>query len=38
MNEDQHEAFDVNSTDFEYAMNPGQQNFRRQTKEQATYG
>lgn len=36
--DDGHEAFDLDQMDFENAMNPGQRNYRRQTKEQATYG
>ncbi|CAB3405543.1 unnamed protein product [Caenorhabditis bovis] len=31
-----HESFEINDTDFEYAMNPGRRHF--QSKEQATYG
>lgn len=35
-NTDFYEDFDLNKTDFEYAMNPG--TYRRQTKDQQIYG
>lgn len=35
-NTDFYENFDINKTDLEYAMNPG--NYRRQTKDQQIYG
>uniref|UniRef100_A0A915E515 G-patch domain-containing protein n=1 Tax=Ditylenchus dipsaci TaxID=166011 RepID=A0A915E515_9BILA len=34
----EHEEFEINETDFEYAMNPGARPSRRQTKEQTVYG